>query len=76
MLTQKLLLPAARPVSSSKVVPVDPDASVCASMQISPLYVDSHATVCFGFFFFCICFPLKKSQLACRTLLILTGETQ
>lgn len=53
MLTKKLSLPAARPVSNSKVVPVDPGASVCASMQISPLYVDSHATVCcfvLGFF--------------------------
>lgn len=34
MLTKKLLLPAETPVSSSKVVPVDPDASVCLRLSV------------------------------------------
>lgn len=40
-------------MSSLKVVLVDPDASVCVSMPISPLYTDSHTKVCvfvLGFF--------------------------
>lgn len=52
-------------MSNSKVAPVDPDASVCASMQISPLYVDSHATVCcfvLGLLFFLRLFYIKEKQ--------------